>query len=65
MKLAKITAAPKRKPSLRALVNPPAAPVRRVNRAQLDRLAGCWPKVEADRIAAFIQENCEAVHEGK
>ena len=63
MKLAKAAAVSKRSASLRGLMNPPATMVRRVNRDKLARLAGCWPKAEADRIAAFIQENCEAAHE--
>jgi hypothetical protein len=56
-----IPAAPKRSPHVSA--NGSRMPVRRVNRGKLDRLAGRWPAAEADRIAAFISENCESVHE--
>jgi len=63
MKLAKAEMSSKRAASPRALANPANMPVRRVNRDKLNRLAGCWPKAEADRIAAFIEENCEATHE--
>lgn len=64
MKLAKtISATGKRNPAARIAANV-SAPVRRVNRARLDRLAGCWPAAEADRIALFISENCEIVNEG-
>jgi hypothetical protein len=66
MKTAKMTSAPARqKPlaAIRALLDPAAVLVRRVDRARLNRLAGCWPAAEADRMAAFIEENCEAAHE--
>jgi len=63
MKLAKTEMPLKRASSSRALTSPVNAPVRRVNRDKLNRLAGCWPKGEADRIAAFIAENCEAANE--
>jgi len=63
MKPSKAASAPKRNTSLRAMVNPPVTAVRRVNRSKLERLAGCWPAAEANRIASFIEENCEASHE--
>jgi hypothetical protein len=47
---------------LRKLLRPPVAPVRRVDAAKLARLAGCWPKADADQISRFIQETCEATH---
>jgi hypothetical protein len=65
MKLVKTVAALEQNISLRALLNPDDSSVRRVNRGRLNRLAGCWPKADADRITAFIEENCEAAHEGK
>ena len=65
MKTAKTTSTPKRTTTVRALINPPLSHVRRVNRDKLNRLAGCWPAAEANRIAAFIEENCEAAHEGQ
>ena len=58
-----IPATRKRNPVVRNSANGSHAPVRRVNRSKLDRLAGCWPADEANRIAAFISENCESVHE--
>jgi len=58
-----IPAARKRNPVAEVSANGTHAPVRRVNRGKLNRLAGCWPAGEADRIAAFISENCESVHE--
>ena len=40
------------------LAVPSTAP-RRVDRAKLGRLAGCWSREEADRIAGFIEQGCE------
>jgi hypothetical protein len=62
VKLAKTIPTPSKRTS-RAAANGLPAPVRHVNHGKLDRLAGCWPAAEADRIAAFISENCERVHE--